>query len=69
VRNPEYTELTRLLQSEMNLSFTINPELAVAGEIYRLLRFPSAAKINTVCHGKVELAEIVLLPSQVEDDV
>ena len=60
VRNPEYSELTQLLQSEMNLSFTINPELAVAGEIYRLLRFPSAAKINTVCHGKVELAEIVI---------
>lgn len=60
VRNPEYSELTQLLQSDMNLSFTINPELAVANEIYRLLRFPSAAKINTFCRGKVELAEIVI---------
>jgi len=60
VRNPEYSELMQLLQSDMNLSFTINPELAVANEIYRLLRFPSAAKINTFCHGKVELAEIVI---------
>lgn len=60
VRNPEYSELTQLLQSDMNLSFTINPELAAANEIYRLLRFPSAAKINTFCQGKVELAEIVI---------
>jgi trk system potassium uptake protein TrkA len=60
VRNPEYTELMRLLQSEMNLSFTINPELAAAKEIYRLLRFPSAAKIDTFCHGRVELAEFTV---------
>lgn len=60
VRNPEYSELMQLLQSDMNLSFTINPELAAANEIYRLLRFPSAAKINTFCRGKVELAEFII---------
>ncbi len=60
VRNPEYSELMQLLQSDMNLSFTINPELAAANEIYRLLRFPSAAKINTFCRDKVELAEFVI---------
>ena len=58
VRNREYAELMQLLQSEMNLSFTINPELAAAKEIYRLLRFPSAAKIDTFCRGRVELAEL-----------
>ena len=60
VRNPEYSELMQLLRSEMNLSFTINPELAAAKEIYRLLRFPSAAKIDTFCHGRVELAQFTV---------
>ncbi len=60
VRNPEYSGLMQLLQSEMNLSFTVNPELAAAKEIYRLLRFPSAAKIDTFCRGKVELAEFLV---------
>ena len=60
VRNPEYSGLMNLLQREMNLSFTINPELAAAKEIYRLLRFPSAAKIDTFCRGRVELAEFVV---------
>ena len=60
VRNPEYSELMQLLQHEMNLSFTINPELAVAGEIYRLLRFPCATKINTFCDGRIELAEFII---------
>lgn len=60
VRNPEYSELMDLLKHEMNLSFTINPELAAAEEIARLLRFPSATKINTFCHNKVEMAEFII---------
>ena len=30
VRNPEYSELVHLMKNEMNLSMTINPELAAA---------------------------------------
>ncbi|MEI3140417.1 MAG: hypothetical protein V8S34_01870 [Lawsonibacter sp.] len=33
----------------------INPERATALEISRLLRFPSAANIETFCRGRVEL--------------
>lgn len=62
VRNPEYTELMQLMKKEMNLSLTINPELATAREIYRFLRFPYAAKIDTFCRGRVELAEFTVTP-------
>ena len=57
VRNPEYSGLMTLMQSEMNLSLTINPELSVAKEIYRMLKFPSAAKIDTFAKGRVELVQ------------
>ena len=57
VRNPEYSELMHLMQSEMNLSLTINPELSVAKEIYRTLKFPSAAKMDTFAKGRVELVQ------------
>lgn len=60
VRNPEYSELIGLMREDMNLSLTINPELSVAKEIYRMLRSPAAAKIDTFCHGRVELAEFVV---------
>lgn len=62
VRNPEYSELMSLMQSDMNLSLTINPELTVAKEIYRMLRFPSAAKIDSFCRGRVEIAEFTVGP-------
>ncbi len=60
VRNPEYSELMQFMKNELNLSLTINPELAAAKEIYRTLRFPSAAKIDTFCRGRVEMAEFVV---------
>ena len=60
VRNPEYSELIQYLKNDISISMTINPEFAVAKEIYRSLRFPSATKINTFCRGRVEMAEFTV---------
>ncbi len=60
VRNPEYTELMQMIKQDLNLSLTINPELSVAKEISRMLRFPFATKVDTCYHGRVELAEFVI---------
>ena len=60
VRNPEYSGLIQYLKNDLSISLTINPEFAVAKEIYRSLRFPSATKINTFCHGRVEMAEFTV---------
>lgn len=60
VRNPEYSGLMQLMRNEMSLSMTINPELAVAREAYRMLRFPAAAKISALCRGRVEIAEFLV---------
>ena len=40
----------------------INPEFAAAQEISRLLRFPSAIKIDTFARGRVELLKFKVLP-------
>ena len=60
VRNPEYSELMLLMKQDMNLSMTINPELAAAESLYRMLRYPSAAKVETFYRGKVDLVEFSL---------
>ena len=46
IRNPEYSAEIGYIREELNLSMAINPELAAAREIARLLRFPSAIKIE-----------------------
>ena len=60
VRNPDYVKQVIFLQQELGLSLWINPEQATADEISRLLRFPSAAKIDSFAKGKAELVEFKL---------
>ena len=55
VRNAEYFGDVEGLKSELGINMVINPEYATAVEISRLLRFPSAANIDTFRRGKVEL--------------
>ena len=60
VRNPDYIKQVVFLQEELALSLWINPELATAEEISRILRFPSAVKIDSFAKGKAELVEFKL---------
>ncbi len=55
IREPEYIENLEDLKRNLNINMTINPEYSTAIEMSRLLRFPSAANIETFCRGRVEL--------------
>ena len=55
VRRPEYSADVDFLQNELGLAMVINPQQATAEEIARVLRFPSAIKIDTFGGGLVEL--------------
>ena len=60
IRNPEYSSDIRYIREELNLSLAINPELAAAREIARLLRFPSAIKIEPFAKGRIELLKFLI---------
>ncbi len=60
VRNPQYSSEARLLKEELGLAMVINPEQAAAAEIARVLRFPSAIKIDTFAKGRVEILKFRL---------
>lgn len=55
VRNFEYTAAQGMLKMSMGIDLLINPENDTAVEISRILRFPSAANIETFYRGRVEL--------------
>ena len=55
VRGTEYANDLDTLKQDLGITMLINPELASAVEISRLLRFPSAANIDTFARGRVEL--------------
>ena len=62
VRNPIYGSEIGFIKERLGLSMFINPELSTAQEISRLLRFPSASKIDTFARGRVELLKFKVLP-------
>ena len=55
VRNPLYSKETDFLKSKLGLSKIINPELAAAAEIYKLLQFPALSRIDTFAEERAAI--------------
>lgn len=68
VRNPVYSEEIGYIKEELGLSMTVNPEYAAAEEMARILRFPSAIKIDTFARGRVELLQFVVPENSLLDN-
>ncbi|MEY8395763.1 Trk system potassium transporter TrkA [Lachnospiraceae bacterium 45-P1] len=62
VRNPLYSKEIQFIREQLGISMIINPELTAAREILKLLKFPSAIKIDTFAKGRVELLRFRLRP-------
>lgn len=61
IRNPEYNdENLAFMKQQLDISVTLNPDLSVAHEIFNLLRFPSATKIETFSERKLEIVDFHL---------
>ena len=60
VRNPEYFDQLYFLKEDLGLSMVINPELTAAQEIARILRIPSAARVELFAKGRAELVSFRL---------
>ncbi len=69
IRNPEYNEQSRNFMSrQLELSMAINPELLAAHELFNILKFPTAVKIERFSR-RLEMVEIRLKPDSILDGV
>jgi trk system potassium uptake protein TrkA len=70
IRNPEYNyQAMVFLRQQLDLSMVLNPEMLAAQELYNILKFPSADKIEHFSRRNFEMIEISLKPDSVLDDV
>lgn len=60
VRTMEYFRQMVFLKDELGLSLVFNPEKETASEISRILRFPSAAKVDSFAKGRAEMVEFTI---------
>lgn len=57
VRDPEYLSQSEFLREALGLSVIVNPEYECAKEISRILRFPSAVRVDAFSKGSAEIVE------------
>lgn len=58
IRDPKLTVQFPFLSSELGISAMVNPEYDAASEISRIIRMPSAIKVDSFAKGRMDLAEI-----------
>ncbi|MCR5201984.1 MAG: Trk system potassium transporter TrkA [Lachnospiraceae bacterium] len=64
VRNPLYLRQMELFKERLGISMIINPEYESAHEISKILRFPSAIKVETFSKGNTELLSFKVTKDQ-----
>lgn len=70
IRNPQYNDQSLgFLCDVFDISKSINPERLTAHEIFNILKFPSAIKVEKFSGGKFEMIELVLKSDSVLDGV
>ncbi len=61
IRTPEYNDKSLfVMKTNLEISMPINPERLAARELFNILKFPSAVKLETFSHRNMEMAEVVL---------
>ena len=57
IRDPEYLSQREFLREAVGLSVIVNPEYECAKEISRILRFPSAVRVENFSKGSAEIID------------
>lgn len=60
VRDYEYTNQIELMTGALEITRTINPELESAKEIFRIINFPEALKVDSFAHGNADITEFYI---------
>ena len=70
IRTPEYNDKSlSFMKRQLELSMAINPERLAAQELFNILKFPSAVKIETFSRRYLEMIEINLKDNSFLDNV
>ena len=63
VRNTDYRRDEEMLKKEIGLDMVINPDLAAAQEIARILAFPAAFSVEPFARGRIDMIGFQVMES------
>lgn len=55
IRDPEYADSLQILQHDLSIDKTVNPDRATALEISRIMRYPYATELEYFAKGRIEM--------------
>ena len=58
VRDYDYNKQIHILQEDLGLALTLNPELEAANEIMKIINFPQVNRLDSFANGNVDLMEL-----------
>ena len=58
VRNYEYSNQLQMIKNDLGITMPINPEKETANEIFKILNFPAAVRVDSFANGRVDLVQI-----------
>ena len=58
VRSYEYMNQLKLIQNDLGITMTFNPEFESASEIMKIIDFPEAIRVDSFAKGNVDLVEL-----------
>ncbi len=57
IKDPDYAKYPGMLRECFGVDMVINPDMQAAREIFRVLQFPTAARVENFSGGQIELVE------------
>ncbi|MGX7111780.1 Trk system potassium transporter TrkA [Gemella cuniculi] len=60
IRNPEYSKTKEFLKHSLGIDLMVNPEYEAAKQIFYMLKYPTATKVESFSGNKFNILEVVI---------
>ena len=60
IRNPEYSKTKEFIKQSLGIDLMVNPEYEAAKQIFYMLKYPTATKVESFSNNKFNILEVII---------
>ena len=60
IRNPEYSKTKEFIKQSLGIDLMVNPEYEAAKQIFYMLKYPTATKVESFSNNKFNILEVLI---------
>lgn len=69
IRNPEYSKTKEFIKESLGIDLMVNPEFEAAKQIFHMLKYPTATKVESFSENKFNILEVIINQNSVLNGV